>query len=449
MAGALSAPKLSATASCDPGKPLLEMAPRFGDDRDWWFERRFGMFVHWGLYSINGWHEQEQWRRKVPRSEYGKLKDRWNPVKFDPEAWLDHAEAAGMGYICLTTKHHDGFCLFESKETDFHSVNSPYGKDVVGKLAQACQKRGFPLCLYYSIVDWHHPNYPNQGRHHELAVQPGDAPDWEKYLEFVRRQIRELCTNYGEIHGIWWDMNVPEHQDASINGMIRQLQPKAVINDRGFDAGDFGTPERDYVKDGELLPCFSKRTEACQSVGEQSWGFRMNEDYYSDRHLIRSISKYRTRDANYLLNVGPAADGTIPSQQTEILHRIGAWYQKIAPSLATPCPGIVGIPGVFVTRDRNTLYVHLVSELTEDAVELRPLTELPRKATLLNDGRPLICTNEIVPANHAEGKGWLRVRNLPVNQMSNTVMVLKLEFDSLSDCATDAEKADPGAINRR
>jgi alpha-L-fucosidase len=134
------APKSSATkapAAPDPNQPPA-LAPHFGDARDWWFKKRFGLFVHWGLYSIEGWHEQDQWRRRIPRADYVKLQTRWNPAKFNPDAWLDAAEAAGMRYICLTTKHHDGFCLFDSKHTDYTSAKSPYGRDLVRQLADAC-----------------------------------------------------------------------------------------------------------------------------------------------------------------------------------------------------------------------------------------------------------------------------------------------------------------------
>ncbi len=238
-----------ASAAAGEGAPSVpaapRLAPRFGDARDWWFDRRFGLFIHWGLYSIRGWHEQDQWRRRIPRSEYVKLAAQWNPVKFDPDQWLDLAERTGMKYICITTKHHDGFCLFESKHTPYHTMNTPYGRDVIKLLADACHRRKFPLCLYYSIADWHQPNYPNQGRHHELPPQPGDQPDLLKYLEYLKAQVQELCTNYGEIHGFWWDMNVDKHVDRTINDAIRRLQPQAVINDRGYDEGDFGTPERE------------------------------------------------------------------------------------------------------------------------------------------------------------------------------------------------------------
>jgi alpha-L-fucosidase len=424
-------PVLSASAAA----PAARLAPRFGDGRDWWFQRRFGLFVHWGLYSINGWHEQDQWRRRIPRAEYVKLAQKWNPVKFDPDAWLDLAEDAGMGYICLTTKHHDGFCLFESGQTDYHSVNTPYKKDVIRLLADACHRRKFPLCLYYSIADWHHPNYPNQGRHHELPAQPGDKPELKAYTEYVRAQIRELCTNYGEIHGIWWDMNVDKLEDPSMSAMIRQLQPKAVINDRGYDAGDFGTPERDYGKEGEALLAFTKRTEACQAVGTESWGYRSDEDYYADRHLLRSIDKYLARDANYLLNVGPKPDGTIGEESATILRRIGAWYKSVKESFAdvVPASDLTKNRDVLVTRKGNTLYVHLYKDPIADALKLPPLDVLPRRATLLNTGKELACSMDLTPRDHVEQKSPLRLRGLPVNELANTVLVVKLEFDRLPD----------------
>ena len=245
--------------------------PRFGDGRDWFFRSGSGCSCTGASTPSRPGTSSTQWRGRVPRTEYEKLRQQWNPTKYDPDAWLDLAQSAGMKYVCLTTKHHDGFCLWDTKQTDYNTMHTPYGQDVLRMLADACHRRDVPLCLYYSIADWHHPNYPNQGRHHELPPQPGDDPDWDKYLEFLRAQVRELCTNYGTIHGFWWDMNVPKHVDPSINAMIRQLQPDAVINNRGFDEGDFGTPERDYEKDAAVA--FDRPTEACQSVGTESWGY--------------------------------------------------------------------------------------------------------------------------------------------------------------------------------
>ena len=411
---------------------LPEQKPgRFGDGRDWFFQKRFGMFIHWGLYSIPGWHEQHQWRGRIERDEYVKLADKWNPIKFDPERWLDILEETGMKYITITTKHHDGFCLFDTKYTGFNTMNTPYGKDIIGMLAGACQKRNIPLSLYYSIADWNHPNYPNQGRAHELNPQPQDSPDWYKYLEFLKNQVRELCTNYGKIHGFWWDINRPAYQDPSVNEMIRKLQPDAVINNRGFDDGDFGTPERDYQADEGLA--FERPTEACQSVGMQSWGYRKDEDFYTDRHLMRSIDRYLARDANYLLNVGPMADGTIPAGSLEILGRVGRWYSAVKESFedVEPLTFLTDNRSVMLTGRGRTLYVHLNRDLPGDVVRLNPVNVAPRRATLLNDGRGVDFTVRFSPSDHRlpDQNAFLNLVSLPANEICNTVQVIKLEFD--------------------
>ena len=207
---------------------------------------------------------------------------------------------------------------------------------LLAMLADACHRRNFPLCLYHSVVDWHHPNYPNQGRSHELPQpEPGDNPDFDQYLAFLKAQVRELCTNYGDIHGFWWDMNVTGEVIPEVNNMIRELQPAAVINNRGFDDGDFGTPERDNTPLNEVR-AFDKPTEACQAVGRESWCYRENEDYYSDLHLMRSIDKTLAKGGNYLLNVGPKADGTLPDEAVAILNRVSRWYHAVKEPSKTP-----------------------------------------------------------------------------------------------------------------
>jgi alpha-L-fucosidase len=404
---------------------------RFGDGRDWFFEKRYGMFIHWGLYSIPGWHEQHQWRARIPRAEYVKLKDQWNPSKFNPEEWLDLMEKAGMKYITITTKHHDGFCLWDTKETKFNTMNSPYKQDIIGKLADACHKRKVPLCLYYSIADWNHPNYPNLGRHHELAgPEKGDQPDWEKYMDFLKAQVRELCTNYGKISGFWWDMNVPLYKDPSVNAMIRKLQPSAVINNRGFDDGDFGTPERDFEAVSSEARGFDRPVEACQSVGMESWGYKKDEDYYSDCHLERSIDRYLARDANYLLNVGPTGEGLIPGESADILNRIGKWFFSVKESFESvvPASSLVASNDALVTRNGNTIYIHFHKGLTGKGFKLKPLNILPVKSVLLNDNRHIECSLNLAPSDHLDQKAFLRLKNLPANEMADTVLVVKLEF---------------------
>ena len=409
---------------------------RFGDKRDWFFQKRFGLFVHWGLYAIPAWHEQIQQRRNIERTEYAKLIDQFDPVSFDPDAWLDLADEAGMEYVCITTKHHDGFCLWNTSQTNFNVMNSPYGKDILAMLAEACHRRDFPLCLYYSIVDWNHHNYPNQNRSHELVgPEPGDTPDFGKYLAFLKAQVRELCTRYGEIHGFWWDQNAPAFRDPSINDMIRSLQPAAVINNRGFDDGDFGTPERDYDDFVDEVLAFDRPTEACQSVGAESWGYRTDEDYYSVKYLIQSIDNILAKGGNYLLNIGPKADGTIPTQAQTILRTIGRWYDKLKPAFhpAEPACDITENRDVLLTKNGNTLYVHFVRDPASSAVVLKPIQTLPRKAILINNHQTVKAGIELLPTYYGEEEHYLRIAHLPTDDFSDTVMVVKLEFDTFAE----------------
>ncbi len=410
--------------------PALSPMPGFGDGRDWFFSKRFGMFIHWGLYAIPAWHEQIQWRAGISRAEYAKLINQFNPKQFSPSRWLDLLQEAGMEYLTFTTKHHDGFCMWNTAQTDFNVMHSPYGADILGKLSDVCHERKIPLCLYYSIVDWHHPNYPNQGRHHELSKpETGDIPDWNRYMEFLKAQVKELCSNYGEIHGFWWDMNVPDYKDASVNEMIRKLQPNAVINNRGFDEGDFGTPERD---DGSADKQKTRPEEACQSLGSLSWGYKKDEEYYTDKFLENSIDRYLSSGANFLLNIGPDAKGVMPSVPAATLRRIGKWYKAVHESYNKTEDISLHIKDstINITHRENVLYVHLNKELPARSLSLRPITMLPRHAVLLNSGKQIECRLVNTPMDFPEKKLFLRLENLPVHEWCDTTAVIRLEFDN-------------------
>ncbi|MFK0735122.1 MAG: alpha-L-fucosidase [Gloeotrichia echinulata GP01] len=412
----------------------------FGDERDWFVKKRFGLFLHFGLYAIEGWHEQDQMRRSIPRSEYQQLITRFNPVDFNADYILDLAESVGMEYVCLTTKHHDGFCLWDTTFTDYNIMNTPYGKDLVAELADACHRRGFPLGLYYSIADWHHPSYPNEGRHHELPPQPTDQPDWQQYLDFLKNQVRELCTHYGKIHHFFWDVNVPKYKDPSINAMLRQLQPCMVINDRGFDDGDFGTPEREYQKNElDHVIRFNKATEACNSVDTQSWGYRQQESYYSSSYLKQMIDIVMAKGGNYLLNVGPDAKGQIPKTAQKLLQRIGTWYTKVREAFdAEPATELVNTKNIFVTRRENLLYIHLPYP-TADTIVLQPLVQQPRQAVLLNTGELLSTSVEYLPSLFFTGQSYLQVKGLPIEGLLGEPFVLRLDFGE----RIDSKLADP------
>ena len=407
---------------------------RFGDGRDWFFEKRFGMFVHWGVYALPAWHEQILWRGNWKREDYEKLSEGFNPGDFDPDEWLDLLQAAGMEYLCFTSKHHDGFCMWDSAFTDYKVTNTRFGKDVLAMVAEACERRGVLFGLYYSLPDWHHPNYPNLGRHHEMfGPRTGDEPDEHRYLEYVRNQVRELCTDYGRLCQFFWDVNVAEFHDPSLNQMVRELQPDAVINDRGPSAGDFSTPER-HVPEGLE---FSHPTQACQSMGRESWGYREGESYFSHKYLMQSIDRTLAMGGSYLLNVGPTADGNIPEECRSGLERIGDWFTRVREGFddALPCSHMVGqttthltrYERVFLTRRGNVLYVHLPEDPQTTTAVLEGFEVEPEAAVLLNDGRELPFVVDTIPWRWTQ-KPCLRINDLPVNEISDEVMIIKMAF---------------------
>jgi len=316
-------------------------------------------------------------------------------------------------------------------------MNTPYGKDIVKMISGACAKRGKGFGLYYSIPDWHHPNYPNQGRHHEMkGPRPGDQPDFNKYAEYMENQVTELMTNYGEINQLFWDVNVIGYNNQAFNDRMRKLQPCMLINDRGPDNWDFTTPER-HVPEGME---FKRLTEAVQSLGRESWGHKLDEDYYNYKYLMQSIDRVMAMGGNYQLNVGPKADGSLDERDVKSLRAVGNWYKRIRESLEDAVPATSMITyytesgqmrdPVLLTRNGNTIYVHLYQDPAADGIVLRPFDTLPARATLLNNGAPLECSVDITPFYHRDRTPYLRIRHLPTNEMTNEVMVLKLEFDA-------------------
>lgn len=399
---------------------------------------RLGLFVHWGLYAIPGWHEQQQWRAQIPKQDYERLMTQFNPHHFSPDAWLDLAEAAGMQYVCLTAKHHDGFCLWDTDCTDYKVTRTPFGKDVVAMLAEACRRRGLRLSLYYSCPDWHHPNAINLGGDHQLPhPNPGDQPDLLKYIAYVRSQIRELCTRYGDLAQLFWD--IPPRLDIpDLNAMVRELQPGILINDRGFGPGDYATPERQVPEGG----AFRRLTEACQSVGAQAWGYRRDEDYHTAPYLCRCIDRILAMGGNYLLNVGPDQDGRIPEPAAAILRDIGAWYATAREAFvhAQPAPRLTTSRDVLLTRRGDTLYVHLPNGCNCTGLSLEPIAEQPVRATLLLDGSPVRAAVEQLPSFWRQGP-CLHLSGLPADRLQTTVPIIRLDF---APGALDRLAAAPG-----
>ncbi len=413
--------------------------PKFNDARDIFFDHRFGLFVHWGLYAVDGWHEQVQWRQFIEKTDYIKRVPKFNPKKYNPEKWIEVMKSCGMTYVVFTTKHHDGFCMWDTKETQFNIMSTPYGKDTLKGLSKACAKNDIKLGLYYSCPDWHQPNSINQGGDHELKKQnPGDEPDDEKYRAFVKRQVKELGTQYGKIMQWFWDIP-PVKKDPSINALLRELQPGIVINDRGWDGGDFNTPER-HVPEGKA---FTRATEGNDSVGQQSWGWRKEEDYFTPKHIMQSMGKIMAMGGKYLLNIGPKDDGTLPKESVKIAKAVGKWYLKVKEALhAEPASGILDHENFMLTLSHNTLYVLFHKDNPSTGLVLAPLDKEVKRATVLNDGSKLKAKVETVPSRYTS-RPLLHIRHIPQDRILDQPIVLKLEFDSLTMEDLLAMKAKP------
>jgi alpha-L-fucosidase len=306
--------------------------------RRWFEDAKFGLFIHWGVYSLLGKGEWVMNNDKLPISEYEKLPPRFNPTRFDAEEWVKLAKAAGVKYITITSKHHDGFCMFDSKLTSYDIVDaSPFGRDPMKALADACHKQGIKLFFYYSLLDWHHPDYFPRGKTGQYADRE-EKGDWKSYVTYYQGQVRELCTGYGEIGGIWfdgwWDRPEADWDMVGTYRLIHELQPGALVGNNHHVAPlpgeDFQMFEQDLP--GENTAGFNKARataklplETCLTVN-RSWGYNARDtNFKTPEQLIQALVGAAGRGANLLLNVGPLPDGTIGTEFSERLLSVGKW----------------------------------------------------------------------------------------------------------------------------
>ncbi len=285
----------------------------------WFQQARFGMFVHWGLYSQLGRHEWVMNRERIPVAEYEPLADTWRPKKGAARQWARMAKSAGMKYMVMTTKHHEGFCLWDTKQTDYNAVRRGPGRDLVREYVDACREFGLRVGLYYSLMDWHHPDGARCAK---------DEAARRRFIDFTRGCVRELCTNYGRIDVLWYDVPWPLEtaelwESASTNAMVRKLQPHILINNRSKLPEDFGTPE------GRVVAAERGRAwEACMTFNG-SWGYMPSAiDWRSVREVIGMLNTAAAGQGNLLLNIGPAPDGSIPSEAIERLTAVGKWIAQ-------------------------------------------------------------------------------------------------------------------------
>ena len=395
-------------------------------------ENKLGLFIHWGVYSSYAWHEQVLAKQNVPFEEYDARAMSFNPQGLDVEEWVLLAKNAGMKYLCFTAKHHDGFCLWDTKYTDYNIVNTPYGKDVLKELSLACKKHGIALSIYYSNPDWHHRNAYNSLSTHQWRTRSQEESDLVAYRIFIKNQVRELLTNYGEIYTWFWD--IPPHiDDPSLNELVRNLQPNILINDRGWDTGDFSTPERE-LPEGKF---FTRRTEACQSVGEQSWAYRADEDYYSVRFLRSCIDKIMAMGGSYLLNVGPKAEGKIPKTAKEIVEAVGDWYKRMAgvlegASADTRQLKLSGGECIVNEKDGKT-YLHFYNGVRSRTVNIyEGADSIPKNARLVNDGRQLRVRYDKLPYRFGDDgiceQKYISICDIPCDDFSLEPLVIEIEW---------------------
>ena len=399
-------------------------------------ENRFGLFVHWGVYALTGLHEQAFARWNLPREEYERLKDSFNPIRFNPEEWVLLAKEAGMKYICFTAKHHDGFCMWDTRLTDYSIMNTPCGKDVLRMLASACKKHGLALSIYYSLPDWHHPDAFNPSSSHQWRALPSDEGRYERYKDYVRGQIQELLTGYGPVYTLFWDIP-PGMNDPSMNEFVRSLQPGILINNRGFDEGDFSTPERESDENKSLAP-YSRMTEACNSIDSLSWGYRENAAFYSYRHLLSSIDQVMARGGSYLLNIGPMADGSLHPSHAERIRRIGDWYARMEGCLECHEPDefdyqLRGAGQCVAVKKDGKTYLHFFDGLISSCVAFGRYPSVPKSVRLMNTGTSLPFSEEKLPGFIDPETGVIKearlfIREIPVDELSAEPIVLEIKW---------------------
>jgi alpha-L-fucosidase len=401
----------AATLQAQTDAPLpQETRAQYDARMAWWAEARFGLFIHWGLYAVpagewdgkTGYGEWIRTSAEIPIDTYDRFRAQFHPTRFDAEAWVRMAKAAGMKYITITTKHHDGFCLFGSDETDFDILSTPFGRDVMAELAAACKREGIRLCWYYSIMDWHHPDY--LPRRNWERDRPTAGADPARYLRYMKAQLRELLTKYGPIGVLWfdgeWEQSWTHERGRDLYAYVRSLQPDIIVNNRvgagrsgmeGFsedanDAGDFGTPEQQIPATG--LP--GVYWETCMTMNDH-WGYnRHDRAWKSSAELLRMLADIASKGGNYLLNIGPTAAGEFPPESVERLRDIGAWMrvngESIYGTMASPFARLAwGRCTQKRTETGTRLYLHVFDWPADGQLVVRGIYGLPRAATLLAD----------------------------------------------------------------
>ena len=421
-----------------------------GGDTSWFVKDRFGMFIHWGIYAVSGRYEWIRYYEEISNEDYQKYFDHFDPDLFNPKEWAKAAKNAGMKYFVITTKHHDGFCMWDSAYTDYKCTNTPCGRNLLLEIVEAFRAEGLKVGLYYSLLDWYHPEFPIDNRHPERNRDPerklNANRDMKKYAEYMRNQVRELLTQFGKIDILFFDFTYPEEDGKNSDDweaekmieMVRELQPDIILNDRlGLPgSGDIVTPEqhlpteRPTDENGKPLVW-----ESCQTFSGH-WGYARDENTWkSIPMLIEMLVEHVAMSGNLLLNVGPTGRGTFDYRAMDALSGMGEWMKYHARSVynceAAP-DGLVAPKDCRYTwnPEINRLYLHLFAWPFK-AVHLPGLAGGKVKyAQLLNDASELQMRDESSKGEHScldvkTPTGALTI-DLPIIQPNVTVPVIEL-----------------------
>ncbi len=373
----------------------------------WWAHDRFGMFIHWGLYALAARHEWVKNQERITDEDYRKYFDHFNPDLYDPKAWARAARDAGMKYFVVTSKHHEGFCLWDSKQTDYKATNTPYGRDLLKPMVEAFREEGLKVGFYYSLLDWHHPEYPVDSCHpmrdNAEFRQKTKGRDVRKYADYMLAQVRELLTEFGKVDVLFYDFSFPgedgkgrdDWQSERLLKATRELQPDIIVNDRldllAVPGGwDYRTPEqfmvREWVKmDGEPVPW-----ETCQTFSG-SWGYHRDETTWkSVEQLVQMLIDTVSKGGNLLLNVGPTARGELDRRAMDRLAAMGRWMRQHGRSIygCTQAPDEFRAPRdcrLTYNPEARRLYVHVLAWPIRE-LHLDGFAGKVEYAQLLNDG---------------------------------------------------------------
>lgn len=368
----------------------------------WYTQARFGMFIHWGLYSIPARGEWVRSVEEMPKEDYMKYFYEFNPLDYNPRIWAKAAKDAGMKYVILTAKHHDGFCLFDSRYTDFKSTNTKCGKDLVAEFVEAVREAGLKVGLYFSLLDWYHEDYPHYGdRNHPMRNNKNyknDNRNFDRYIDYMHHQVREICTNYGKLDVLWFDfsyddMTGEKWRAGELMDMVRTLQPGVIVDNRleasgeGYGSMATGNPTRyhgDFVSPEQMIPPNGIQDvkgndliwESCVTMNN-NWGFHQTDKFYKPAAtLIRKLVECVSKGGNMLLNIGPDAKGNIPQESLEILDAIKIWMDRNKASIyGCGKSGITKPEYGRITRNRNKIYYHLY----ENTIGPMPLPGLSKE----------------------------------------------------------------------